>query len=59
VPNLLVGAAFGRFVGQVMQFYTPLKAVDSGTYALIGAAAVLGGMARSDDTGTLFVPAQP
>jgi hypothetical protein len=48
VPNLLVGAAFGRLVGKLMKIYTPLQASDSGTYALIGAAAVLGGMARQE-----------
>ena len=46
VPNLLAGAAFGRMIGEALDLYTPLTVVDAGTYALIGAAAILGGMAR-------------
>jgi len=45
VPSLLSGAAFGRLFGNVLQKINP-KLAYSNTYALIGAAAVLGGMAR-------------
>lgn len=45
VPSLLSGAAFGRLFGNMAQKYFPNLAF-SNTYALIGAAAVLGGMAR-------------
>lgn len=45
VPSLLSGAAFGRLFGNVAQTYYPRLAF-SNTYSLIGAAAVLGGMAR-------------
>ncbi len=45
VPSLLSGAAFGRLFGNVAHKIYPSLAF-SNTYALIGAAAVLGGMAR-------------
>jgi chloride channel 7 len=45
VPSLLSGAAFGRLFGNVAHRLHPNLAF-SNTYALIGAAAVLGGMAR-------------
>ena len=45
VPSLLSGAALGRLLGNLAsKFSTDLA--FSNTYALIGAAAVLGGMAR-------------
>jgi len=48
VPSLLSGAAFGRLFGHVLHRLDNANGTfaDSGTYALIGAAAVLGGMAR-------------
>ena len=48
VPSLLSGAAFGRLIGHLLHKldHTNGTFADSGTYALIGAAAVLGGMAR-------------
>ena len=48
VPSLLSGAAFGRLFGHVLHRLDSGNGTfaDSGTYALIGAAAVLGGMAR-------------
>lgn len=45
VPSLLSGAAFGRLFGNVAHKIFP-DVAHSNTYALIGAAAVLGGMAR-------------
>jgi chloride channel 7 len=45
VPSLLSGAAFGRLFGNIALQMSPDLAF-SNTYALIGAAAVLGGMAR-------------
>ena len=44
VPTLLAGAAFGRLIGHWMNVAFPGYVADSGTYALIGAAAVLGGI---------------
>ena len=48
VPSLLAGAAFGRLFGHLLHKldHTNGLFADSGTYALMGAAAVLGGMAR-------------
>lgn len=55
VPTLLVGAAYGRIVGHFMNVAFPAGYVaDSGTYALVGAAAVLGGMARMTIAGTVI-----
>lgn len=45
VPSLLSGAAFGRLFGNLLHTLYPNLAF-SNTYALVGAAAVLGGMAR-------------
>ena len=45
VPSLLSGAAFGRLFGNLLHKLYPELAF-SNTYALVGAAAVLGGMAR-------------
>lgn len=48
VPSLLSGAALGRLFGYLLHKLFPNTAAfsDPGTYALMGAAAVLGGMAR-------------
>jgi H+/Cl- antiporter ClcA len=45
VPGILVGCAFGRFAGQLIQLYIS-SSVRPGTYALIGAASMLGGVTR-------------
>ena len=55
VPTLLAGAAFGRLIGHWMNFFSAGNVADSGTYALIGAAAVLGGMARMTIAGTVIM----
>lgn len=55
VPTLLAGATFGRIVGHILNAAFPYYVADSGTYALIGAAAVLGGMSRSTIAGTVIV----
>jgi chloride channel 7 len=46
VPSLLAGAAFGRLFGNLIYKVTPYNVAFSNVYSLIGAAAVLGGMAR-------------
>lgn len=48
VPSLLSGAALGRLVGHLLHKLDAQSGTfaDSGTYALVGAAAGLGGMAR-------------
>lgn len=46
VPSLLLGAAFGRLYGQILQHLLSLSLTQAGVYALIGSAAMLGGMAR-------------
>ena len=54
VPTLLSGAAFGRFWGHIMNSAFPGQVADSGTYALVGAAAILGGMARMTIAGVVI-----
>ncbi|KAM4703252.1 H(+)/Cl(-) exchange transporter 6 isoform 2-T2 [Rhinophrynus dorsalis] len=46
VPSLLFGAAFGRLVANLLKSYLGLTHIYSGTFALIGAAAFLGGVVR-------------
>lgn len=46
VPSLLSGAAFGRLLGNILDQHTDFNVAFSNVYSLIGAAAVLGGMAR-------------
>jgi chloride channel 7 len=46
VPSLLAGAAFGRFWGHSLNQAFPGSFADSGTYALVGAAAISGGVTR-------------
>lgn len=48
IPSLLIGAAWGRLCGILLASFTPNKTnfADPGKYALIGAAAQLGGIVR-------------
>lgn len=47
IPSLLIGAAWGRLFGSGLSRLCPLDAVlDPGKYALLGAAAQLGGVVR-------------
>ena len=55
VPSLLSGAGFGRIIGHLLNKAFPGEVADSGTYALIGAAAMLGGIGRMTIAGTVIV----
>ena len=55
VPCIIAGAAFGRLCGHLLNDALPGYVADSGTYALIGAAALLGGMARMTISGTVIM----
>ncbi|CAN0046378.1 unnamed protein product [Scytosiphon promiscuus] len=57
VPSLLSGAAFGRLCGHLLHKLDDTSGTfaDSGTYALIGAAACLGGMARMTISLTVII----
>jgi H+/Cl- antiporter ClcA len=55
IPTLLSGAAYGRLVGHVMNYIGPGSVADSGTYAFVGAASVLGGMSRMTISGTVIL----
>lgn len=55
VPTLLSGAAFGRMIGHILNCAAPGFVTDAGSYALIGAAAILGGMSRMTIAGTIII----
>ncbi|GAB0092589.1 Chloride channel protein [Sergentomyia squamirostris] len=46
IPTLLVGAAWGRLIGMTISSILPALELHPGKYALIGAAAQLGGVLR-------------
>ncbi|KAJ8037197.1 H(+)/Cl(-) exchange transporter 7 [Holothuria leucospilota] len=46
IPSLLAGAAWGRLFGIFLHYLSPDLFSDTGLYALIGAAAQLGGVIR-------------
>ena len=46
IPSLLIGSAWGRLVGIGVSHLFPEYSLDPGKYALIGAAATLGGILR-------------
>ncbi|XP_076839677.1 H(+)/Cl(-) exchange transporter 7 isoform X2 [Brachyhypopomus gauderio] len=48
IPSLLIGAAWGRLFGILLSYMTNSKSIwaDPGKYALMGAAAQLGGIVR-------------
>jgi chloride channel 7 len=55
VPTLLAGATFGRIVGHILNCAAPGFVTDAGSYALIGAAALLGGMSRMTIAGCVII----
>lgn len=55
VPGIIAGAAFGRLCGHLMNNAFPGYVADAGTYALIGSAAMLGGIARMTISGTVIM----
>lgn len=46
IPTLLAGAAYGRMWGHVLNTLFPGSVADAGTYALMGAASINGGVTR-------------
>ncbi|XP_018654804.1 putative chloride channel protein [Schistosoma mansoni] len=46
IPSLLIGAGWGRIIGNLMHTVDPIHFSDPGKFALIGAAAQLGGIVR-------------
>ena len=57
VPSLLGGAAVGRLVGHILHKIDHIRGTfaDSGTYALMGAAAITGGITRITISLTLML----
>jgi len=57
VPSLLGGAAVGRLVGHILHKIDHIQGTfaDSGTYALMGAAAITGGITRITISLTLML----
>jgi chloride channel 7 len=46
VPCILMGCAFGRLMGEAVRHWFPEHDIIPGTYAIVGATAMLGGVAR-------------
>lgn len=57
VPSLLSGSAFGRLVGHLLHKFDNSRGTfaDSGTYALMGAAAITGGVTRMTISLTVMI----
>ena len=55
VPTLTAGAAIGRIIGLGLNFVLPGRVADPGTYSLICASAVLGGMSRFVIAGSIII----
>jgi len=46
VPCIICGSAYGRIVGELVQDWTGDEDIQPGTYALLGATSMLGGVTR-------------
>jgi len=56
VPSIMSGAAYGRFFGELLGLYAPgYSTTPPGNFALIGAAAMLGGISRMTVSITVIV----
>lgn len=55
MPSLLTGAAYGRLVGVLLHYVTPMSVSEPGIYALIGAASFLGGVTRMTISLTVII----
>lgn len=55
VPAILSGCALGRLVGHAVQLLLPAYDIDAGVFALMGGAAILGGIARMTISLTVII----
>lgn len=55
IPNLLTGAAWGRLLAIGIQYILPSNTIDPAKFALIGAAAQLGGVVRMTISLTVII----
>ena len=55
VPLILVGAQYGRLMGMSLKYLWPDQDIDNGTFALLGAASMLGGTVRMTISLTVIV----
>ncbi|KAK2144157.1 hypothetical protein LSH36_781g02019 [Paralvinella palmiformis] len=55
IPSLLIGAVWGRIVGILVMSYVPSVGTNIGKYALVGAAAQLGGFVRMTISLTVII----
>ncbi|XP_045520269.1 H(+)/Cl(-) exchange transporter 7 isoform X2 [Pieris brassicae] len=55
IPNLLTGAAWGRLMAIWIQYAIPSMSINPAKYALIGAAAQLGGVVRMTISLTVII----
>jgi hypothetical protein len=46
IPNMILGATVGRFIGQTVEVCFPDSGIDSSIYAMIGSAAFVAGSLR-------------
>ncbi|XP_047995343.1 H(+)/Cl(-) exchange transporter 7 [Leguminivora glycinivorella] len=55
IPNLLCGAAWGRLLAILIQLMAPENTINPAKYALVGAAAQLGGVVRMTISLTVII----
>ncbi|CAH2106555.1 unnamed protein product [Euphydryas editha] len=55
IPNLLTGAAWGRLLAIFIQYMLPQNSINPAKYALVGAAAQLGGVVRMTISLTVII----
>ncbi|CAH2268989.1 jg16014 [Pararge aegeria aegeria] len=55
IPNLLTGAAWGRLLAIFIQYVLPHNSINPAKYALVGAAAQLGGVVRMTISLTVII----
>lgn len=46
IPNMIIGATVGRFIGETVEVCFPTSGIDSSIYAMIGSAAFVAGSLR-------------
>jgi chloride channel 7 len=55
VPSILLGAVYGRLWGHILNVLFPGQVADAGTYALMGACAINGGITRMTISMTIIM----
>lgn len=55
IPAILIGAPFGRLLGELLKSYDPITYNDPGAFALLAAAASISGITRLTITLTVIM----